>query len=187
MKNLNTSKEKKKTLRVGYYYANTIFNRVEDARNVDRVYQIQIAMTGQPFSVKAERRLYLQNDFARSSKKPNEEEKTYFLFSDFLVFAKHKQNTLQYKGHIPLERAQVRALPNDEDFSIEITCPFQGVDSLNSTFVGSSSTHIIKTMDELDQKKWLRCMEDVIARLGKTQQNKSNITFNNNTNENIQK
>lgn len=144
-------------------------------------------MTGQPFSVKAERRLYLQNDFARSTtsglKKQTDEDKTYFLFSDFLVFAKQKQSALQYKGHIPLEKAQVRAIPNDNEFPIEITCPFQGVDSLSSTYVGSSSTHIIKTMDEHDQKKWVRYMEEAITRLGKTQQNKSNISFNNTTND----
>lgn len=154
--------------------------RIEDARNVDRVYQIQIAMTGQPFGVKAERRLFLQNDFSRATRQ-SDEDKTYFLFSDLLVFAKQKQNALQYKGHIPLERAKVRALPNDEDWSIEITCPFQGVDSLNSTFVGSSSTHIIKTLSEQDQSRWLRCMEIVIARLDKTQHNKSNTLLNNNT------
>ena len=119
-------------------------------------------MTGQPFSVKAERRLYLQNDFGQES---------YFLFSDMVVFTKQKQPALVYKGHIPLERGKVKALK--EDFSIELTCPFQSVDSLNSTFVGSSSTHIIKTMSESDQSKWLRVTEIVIARLDRTQQNKS--------------
>lgn len=166
--------------KTGYLSIILLFDkyRIEDARNVDRVYQIQITMTGQPFGVKAERRLFLQNDFARATRQ-SDDDKTYFLFSDLLVFAKQKQSSLQYKGHIPLERAKVRALLNDEDWSVEITCPFQGVDSLNSTFVGSSSTHVIKTLSEHDQTKWLRCMEIVIAKLDKMQHNKSNTLLNN--------
>jgi hypothetical protein len=144
---------------------------------VDIVYQIQIAMIGQPFSVKAERRLYLQNKFSQV-KRLNGEDRCYFLFSDILVFAKQKQqNALQYKNHIALDRSKVRALPNDEEWSIEITSPFQGVDSLNTTFMGSPTTHIIRTASKEDQMKWTNCLETVIAKLDQVQQSKSNTNI----------
>lgn len=134
-------------------------------------------MQGQPFSVKAERRLYLQNSF-NSVKRLNGEDRCYFLFSDILVFARQKgANVLQYKSHIALDRSKVRALPNDDEWSIEITSPFQGVDSLNTTFMGSPTTHVVRTANKEDQAKWLNCLEVVIANLDQVQQNKSNTNI----------
>jgi hypothetical protein len=151
--------------------------RLEDAKNVDKVYEILTSMTGQPFSVKAERRIYLQNNFTHATRL-NGEDRSYFLFSDILVFAKPKASGLQYKGHTPLDRARVRALTTEEsgeeDWSIEIISSFQGVDSLNSTFMGSPTAHIIRTSSKQDQKKWLSCLDIIIAKLDQNQQNKSN-------------
>lgn len=150
--------------------------RLEDSKNVNRVYEIITAMTGQPFSVKAERRLYLQNNFARSTRLSSED-LTYFLFSDMLVYAKKKQSALQYKGHTMLNRAKIRALSPEESiedgWSIEITSPFQGVDSLNTTFMGSPTAQIIHTYNKQDQTKWVSCLEAIVIRLDQTQQNKS--------------
>lgn len=133
-------------------------------------------MVGQPFSVKAERRLYLQNNFTRATRL-NGEDLSYFLFSDMLVYAKQKQSTLQYKGHIVLNRAKIRALSPEESiedgWSIEITSPFQGVDSLNTTFMGSPTAQVIHTYNKQDQMKWASCLETIVARLDQTQQSKS--------------
>ncbi|KAG2208496.1 hypothetical protein INT47_010192 [Mucor saturninus] len=135
---------------------------VNDALNVDKVYQIHLKMTGQPFGVKAERRIILQDNFTRPNRLSGEET-CYFLFSDMLVFARQKSNTLQYKGHILLQKSKVR--PNVNDFSVEIICPFQGVDSLNTTFMGSPTTHVIRTLNKIDQTKWITCLEAVITKL----------------------
>jgi hypothetical protein len=139
------------------------------------VYEILTSMTGQPFSVKAERRIYLQNT------RLNGEDRFYFLFSDILVFAKPKASGLQYKGHIALNRARIRALTTEEsgeeDWPIEIISSFQGVDSLNSTFMGSPTAHIIKTSSKQDQKRWLTCLNIVISKLDQNQQNKSNVCY----------
>ncbi|KAL9559631.1 hypothetical protein MBANPS3_000337 [Mucor bainieri] len=150
--------------------------KFDDARNVNRVYDILTVMTGQPFSVKAERRLYLQNNFTRATRLSGED-LSYFLFSDMLVYAKQKQSTLQYKGHIVLNRAKIRALSPEESiedgWSIEITSPFQGVDSLNTTFVGSPTAQVIHTYSKQDQTKWVSCLEAIVTRLDQTQQSKS--------------
>ncbi|KAK4512689.1 putative component of NuA3 histone acetyltransferase complex [Mucor velutinosus] len=155
--------------------------KFDDARNVNRVYDILAAMTGQPFSVKAERRLHLQNNFTRATRLSGED-LSYFLFSDMLVYAKQKQSTLQYKGHIVLNRAKIRALSPEESiedgWSIEITSPFQGVDSLNTTFMGSPTAQVIHTYSKQDQSKWVSCLEIIVARLDQTQQSK--IMINNN-------
>ncbi|GAN02098.1 hypothetical protein MAM1_0016c01538 [Mucor ambiguus] len=155
--------------------------KFDDARNVDRVYDILTAMTGQPFSVKAERRLHLQNNFTRATRMSGED-LSYFLFSDMVVYAKQKQSTLQYKGRIVLNRAKVRALSPEESiengWSIEITSPFQGVDSLNTTFVGSPTAEVIHTNNKQDQMKWVSCLEAIVTQLDQTQQSK--IMINNN-------
>lgn len=119
-------------------------------------------MTGQPFGVKAERRLYLQDNFTRSNRL-NSEETCYFLFSDVLVFARQKSNSLQYKGHLFLQKSKVK--PNLNDFSIEIISPFQGIDTLNTTYMGSPTTHVIRTLNKIDQTKWTACLETVITKL----------------------
>lgn len=141
------------------------------------MYEILTSMTGQPFSVKAERRIYLQNNF-KHVKRLNGEDRSYLLFSDILVFARPKGSGLQYKGHISLDRARVRALATEEsvedDWCIEIISSFQGVDSLNSTFMGSPTAHIIRTSSKQDQKKWLSCLNAITTKLDQNQQNKSN-------------
>lgn len=119
-------------------------------------------MTGQPFGVKAERRLILQDNFTRANRLSGEET-CYFLYSDMLVYARQKSNSLHYKGHFLLEKSKVK--PNPNDFSIEIICPFQGVDSLNTTFMSSPTTHVIRTQNEIDQTKWVASLETVITKL----------------------
>ncbi|KAI8097995.1 Dbl homology domain-containing protein [Gilbertella persicaria] len=157
-------------------YHNVIFiyiNRIEDTKNVDKVYDILNNMIGQPFNVKAERRLYLQNHFEKVIRLGGED-RSYFLFSDILVFAKKKNNGLQYKGHIVLDRAKVRALTAQEsgleDWSIEITSSFQGVDSLNTTFMSTPTVHVLRTSGPQDQMRWIACIEKLIALLERARQ-----------------
>ncbi|ORZ20235.1 Dbl homology domain-containing protein [Absidia repens] len=155
--------------------ASGILPRVNDADNVDQVLMIQQALVGAPFGVKAQRRLILQGQLARvvMNSKSMGEERTYILFSDLLVFVRPKQESqrtvLQYKGHIGLEQARVRALPNEDaagqEYCIEIISSYQGVDNLNSTYMGSSTTHVLHTHSLEEQQTWIRKLDKVIARL----------------------
>lgn len=147
---------------------------------------IQQALVGAPFGVKAQRRLILQGQLARVviNSKSMGEERTYILFSDLLVFVRPKQEgpktMLQYKGHIGLEQARVRALPNEaaagQEYCIEIVSSFQGVDNLNSTFMGAATTHILHTHNLEEQQTWMRKLDRVIARLDRdASRNKGNV------------
>ncbi|KAG1138048.1 hypothetical protein G6F37_010795 [Rhizopus arrhizus] len=143
--------------------------RVVDARNVDQVYEIHTCMTDRPFGIRAERRLYLQDNFFQINK-TSVEDRAYFLFSDMLVFAKRKSSSsLLYKGHIILERAKVRLLSKEEatgeNHCIEIISSFQGVDSLNTTFMASPTAHIMKTSSENEQLKWKYYLESIVAKI----------------------
>lgn len=146
-----------------------IKNRVVDARNVDQVYEIHTCMADRPFGIRAERRLYLQDNFFQINK-TSVEDRAYFLFSDMLVFAKRKSSSsLLYKGHIILERAKVRLLSKEEatgeSHCIEIISSFQGVDSLNTTFMASPTAHIMKTSSENEQLKWKYYLESIVAKI----------------------
>lgn len=134
---------------------------------------IHQALVGAPFGVKAQRRLVLQSPMSRvqaggskSSGGGGSEERIYILFSDMLVFVRPKQEgnrtLLQFRGMAPLERARVKPI---DDTSIEITSPIQGVDTLNTTFVGSSSVHIMQTESKDEQERWLKHLQCVIEEL----------------------
>ncbi|KAI8148866.1 Dbl homology domain-containing protein, partial [Fennellomyces sp. T-0311] len=133
--------------------------RIDDADNVDQVLMIHQALVGAPFGVKAQRRLVLQSSMSLSG-----EERIYILFSDILVFVRPKQEAnrtlLQFKGMVALERARLRLV---ERFSIEITSPFQGVDTLNTTFMGSSQAHVLQAENDEDRDRWLERLQTVIA------------------------
>ncbi|SAL96547.1 hypothetical protein [Absidia glauca] len=157
------------------HLARNILPRVTDADNVDQVLMIQQALIGAPFGVKANRRLILQGQLARvvMNSKSMGEERTYILFSDLLVFVRPKQEgqrtVLQYKGHIGLEQARVRLLNHEDaagqEYCIEIVSSFQGVDNLNSTYMGNSTTHVLHTHSLEEQATWLRKLNKVIDRL----------------------
>lgn len=143
--------------------------RIVDARNVDHVYEIHTSMIEQPFGIRAERRLYLQDNFIQFNKSGSGEDRTYFLFSDMLVFAKKRSSSFIYKGHIQLERAKIRLIPreeiNGERHCIEIVSSFQGVDSLNTTFMASPTAHIMKTTGESEQLRWKYYLDAIISKL----------------------
>ncbi|KAI9276047.1 Dbl homology domain-containing protein [Sporodiniella umbellata] len=144
---------------------------ISNAKNVDQVYEVHCSMTDLPFGITAERRLYLQGEFTQIIKSGTSEEKAYILFSDMLVFAKRKKSCLQFKGHVQLEQAHVRALSKQEasgeEYCIEILSSFQTVDSLNATFVASPTAHIIKTHDRHEQDQWVQSLEKAITKLSK--------------------
>lgn len=135
---------------------------------------IHQALVGAPFGVKAQRRLVLQSPMSRvqaggsksSGGGGSSEERIYILFSDMLVFVRPKQEgnrtLLQFRGMAPLERARVKPI---DDTSIEITSPIQGVDTLNTTFVGSSSVHVMQTESKDEQERWLKHLQSVIEEL----------------------
>ncbi|KAI9281909.1 Dbl homology domain-containing protein [Sporodiniella umbellata] len=152
--------------------------RIVDARNVDHVYEIHTSMTEQPFGIRAERRLYLQGDFHQLNKSGSSEDRAYFLFSDMLVFAKSKSPSYIYKGHIQLERAKVRLLPKEEAsgerYCIEVVSPFQGVDSLNTTFMASPTAHIMKTTSESEQLRWKYYLDSIVNKLDQMAMHKMN-------------
>ncbi|KAI8393644.1 Dbl homology domain-containing protein [Radiomyces spectabilis] len=146
--------------------------KVDDCDNVDQVLMIHQALVGAPFGVRAQRRLILQGQL--SDPKANGEDRTYLLFSDLLVVVRPKQEmkrmTLQYKGQIHLERAKIRALPLSESnggcpYGIEITSSFQGVDTLNTTFMGTPTVHIIYASNEKEQEEWLKLLTMVIEKI----------------------
>ena len=146
---------------------------MDDADNVDQVLMIHQALVGAPFGVKAQRRLVLQGQLSRLvvNSRSTGEERTYFLFSDLLAIVRPKQDNkrtvLQYKGHITLERARVRALAPEEasgqEHCIEIVSSFQGVDTLNTTYMGSAATHVLCTNSKEEQEEWLKQLELVIT------------------------
>lgn len=157
--------------------------RVDDADNVDQVLMIQQALVGAPFGVKAERRLVLQGQLSRVvvNSRSTGEERTYFLFSDLLVFVRPKQDgkrtILQYKGHLNLERARVKALSSEEaggqEHCIEITSSFQGVDTLNTTYMGTPTVHVLQAHSREEQQEWLKQLEAVIVKLDRTVKTKA--------------
>lgn len=136
---------------------------------------IQQALVGAPFGVKAERRLILQGQLSRvvPGSRSTGEERTYFLFSDLLAFVRPRQEgkrtLLQYKGHLVLERARIKALTPEEaggqEFCIEITSSFQGVDTLNTTYMGAPTTHVLHTNSREEQEEWLKQLDAVITKL----------------------
>ncbi|KAI9302260.1 Dbl homology domain-containing protein [Cunninghamella echinulata] len=156
-------------------FTKDIFPRMNETDNIDQVIMIQQALIGAPFGVNSRRRLILQGNLSRvvAPTKSVGEERTYILFSDLLVFVRPKQEQqktmLQYKGHIPLEQARVRVLPESETggqpFCIEIASSIRGVDNIQSTYVGNSSTHVLHTSSLEEQELWLRKLEYVIARI----------------------
>ncbi|KAI7856591.1 Dbl homology domain-containing protein [Circinella umbellata] len=144
--------------------------KIDDADNVDQVLMIHQALIGAPFGVKAQRRLVLQSSMSISG-----EERIYILFSDILVFVRPKQDgnrtLLQFKGMVPLERARLKPVhPN----TIEITSPFQGVDTLNTTFVASSQAHVLQAESQEDRDRWMERLQKVIANLDRASAKSAN-------------
>lgn len=156
-------------------FAEDLRPRVEDVDNVNQVMAIQEALVGAPFGAKAQRRLVLQGSISRGGVvKPDQtaplsEDRIYILFSDMLVVVRPKQESngrtvLQYKDAIPLERARIRRLPEPEH-CIEIISALQGVDTLNTTFVGSSNVHLMYTSSSEEQETWYTHLTAVVRRL----------------------
>lgn len=138
---------------------------------------IHEALVGAPFNVRAERRLILQGKLSRVvvSTRSMGEERHYMLFSDLLVFVKPKVESkvtrLQYKGHMTLERAQIRALTKEEaggiGHCIEITSSFSGVDNLNTTFIATPTVHVLYIGSEEEREQWLKKLKKVVENLDK--------------------
>ncbi|KAI9022884.1 Dbl homology domain-containing protein [Phycomyces nitens] len=148
--------------------------KVQDADNVDQVLMIHQALVGAPFGVKAQRRLVLQGQLSRVTMNSKmADEQTYLLFSDLLVIVRPKQETkktvLQYKNHIVLDRAQVRTLLPSEaggrEHCIEIVSSFQGIDTLNTTYMGSPTVYVLQTNGPIEQQEWFTKIEVIINRL----------------------
>ncbi|KAI7896749.1 Dbl homology domain-containing protein [Mucor mucedo] len=159
------------------HYRTTINEKLLDADNVDQVLMIHRALIGAPFNVRAERRLVIQGQLSRVtiSTRSMGEERNYMLFNDLLLFVKPKVEgkvtRLQYKGHLTLERAKIRSLTKEEAggiaHCIEITCSMAGVDNLNSTFVGASTTHVLYIGSDRGRDVWLKSLDLVILNLDK--------------------
>ncbi|KAL0090877.1 Dbl homology domain-containing protein [Phycomyces blakesleeanus] len=148
--------------------------KVQDADNVDQVLMIHQALVGAPFGVKAQRRLVLQGQLSRVTMNSKmAEERTYLLFSDLLAIVRPKQETkrtvLQYKNHIVLEHAQVRILLPEEaggrEHCIEIISSFQGIDTLNTTYMGSPTVYVLQTNGPIEQQEWFTKIQMIINRL----------------------
>ena len=137
------------------------FFRIDDADNVDQVLMIHQALVGAPFGVKAQRRLVLQSSMSLSG-----EERIYILFSDILVFVRPKQEAnrtlLQFKGMVALERARLTPV---EPSAIEITSPFQGIDAVNTTILGSAQVHVLQAESAEDRDRWMEQLRTVVANL----------------------
>ncbi|CAO3671938.1 unnamed protein product [Rhizopus stolonifer] len=148
-----------------------------DAQNVDRVLMIHQALVDSPFTVRAERRLILQANLCRVNLNTRSvgEERKYMLFTDILVFAKTQQQKdvtrLQYKGHIALDRARVRSITKEEAggiaHCIELMPSISGVDNLNTTYVGTTTAHVLYIGSEEERKMWIEHLNFVIQNLDK--------------------
>lgn len=148
---------------------------MDDADNVDQVLMIHQALVSAPFGVKAQRRLMLQGQLSRVvvNSRSTGEERTYFLFSDLLAIVRPKQEgkrtVLQYKGHLNLERARIRALEKEEaggqEHCIEIISSFHGVDTLNTTYMGAPTVHVLRANNREEQEEWLKQLDLVIGKL----------------------
>lgn len=156
---------------------------------MDRVLWIHQSLLDGPLTVRAERRLILQGNLSRlnTSTRSMGEERIYLLFTDVLLFVKpvdQKGPRLQYKGHITLDRARVRAMTKEEaggvEHCIELIPSIAGVDNLNTTFVGTTSAHVLYVGSEADQKIWIERLNYVIHnldRLAMMKQGKLGIFF----------
>lgn len=148
-----------------------------DVDNVDQVLMIHQALLGAPFGVRAERRLVIQGQLSRVAINTRSmgEERNYMLFSDLLLFVKPKiegkVTRLQYKGHLTLERAKTRSLSKEEAggiaHCIEIICSMAGVDNVNSTIVGSTTSHVLYIGSDRERDSWLKGLNLVISNLDK--------------------
>jgi hypothetical protein len=151
--------------------------RLLDVENVDQVLTIHQALVGAPFSVRAERRLVIQGQLSRVvlNTRSMGEERTYILFSDLLAFVRPKvegkSTKLQYKGHLTLERARVRALTKEEAggiaHCIEVTSSFAGVDNLNTTFIAAPTVLVLYIGSNEERDEWLINLDRVIDNLDK--------------------
>lgn len=160
-----------------YFTCINFHSRFQDADNVDQVLMIHQALVGAPFSVRAERRLIMQGQLSRLviNTRSMGEERHYMLFSDMLVFVRpkteRKLTQLQYKGHMTLDRARVRALTKEEACGIahciEITSSFSGVDNLNTTFIAAPTVHILYVGSDEGRDEWIKKLEFVIENLDK--------------------
>ncbi|KAG0736162.1 hypothetical protein G6F57_013536 [Rhizopus arrhizus] len=148
--------------------------KIQDVRNVDKVLWIHQSLLEAPLTVRAERRLILQGNLSRlnTSSRSLGEERIYLLFTDVLLFVKpvdQKGPRLQYKGHITLDRARVRSMTKEEaggvDHCIELIPSIAGVDNLNTTFVGTTSAHVLYVGSEAEQKMWIERLNYVIHNL----------------------
>lgn len=136
--------------------------KFEDMKNVDQVFKISQDMVDHPFCMKPNRRfLLISFRFTHFSKLSLAEERVCILFNDILVLAKQKSTGLHYKNHINLHKAKIRSL--QKDYSIEITCPFHGVDTTAIT----PSVHVLRTFKKEDQLKWLSYLEATVIQLEK--------------------
>ncbi|KAI9278581.1 Dbl homology domain-containing protein [Phascolomyces articulosus] len=169
---------------------------VEDAENVDRVVEIQRSMTGSPLTIKKGRRIILEAELSRthSQSRVVGEKRVYFLFSEFLAFARPRRQQqhdvlhvqYQYKGHLNLERARVkRVAPEDasgREFCIGITPLYQGAELLDTTLMSQyAATHVIQLNNAQEQKLWLEKLNQVIHKLNAKADRKSTASGSSNT------
>ncbi|ORX55664.1 Dbl homology domain-containing protein [Hesseltinella vesiculosa] len=152
--------------------AKKMHSRLVDAENVSQVQKLQQHILHSPFGPNARRRLILQKELDRVivNGKVQSDLQAAILFSDLLVFVRPKLDGpgLLYKSHVPLEHAKIRSLSKDEaggDHALELISSLRGVDSLNSTIMATSTTHILFTGSEIDQNTWYHKFEKVIRKL----------------------
>ena len=134
---------------------------------------IHRALLSAPFTIKRGRRLILKAEVSRTFLHPRMggERRLYLLFSDFLAFVRPRQHNevLQYKGHLNLERARVKAMApeevNNRQNCIGITPLYQGVDILDTTLMTYPSVHVIQLNSPEEQQEWLDKVNIVVTRL----------------------
>ncbi|KAI9499278.1 Dbl homology domain-containing protein [Zychaea mexicana] len=161
--------------------------KVDDAENVDRVLAIHRSLSGAPFTIRKGRRLVLQAELSRTHAHSRVigAKRVYILFSDFLAFARPRQHngTLQYKGHLNLERALVKLMAREEasgrQYCIGITPLYQGVDIVDTTLMQYPAIHVIQLNNEQEQHEWLEKLTMVINKLNSRADRKQSASSSN--------
>ena len=147
---------------------------------MDLVLDLHRRISGVPFTIKKGRRLILETELSRTySTSKVGEKRTYFLFSDFVIFARprrQQQNEteivhFQYKGHLNLEQAQIKLMAPQEvsgrENCVGITPYFHGVELVDTVAMMQNPPviHVMQLNNAQEQEEWLEKLTIAVNKL----------------------
>ncbi|RUP46060.1 Dbl homology domain-containing protein, partial [Jimgerdemannia flammicorona] len=146
--------------------AGEVMERISDAENQTKVLEIQNSLVNMPVPLVApHRRFILRGDLFKVNlaNASSVEPRTYFLFSDMLIFVKVKEkNIYQYKGAIDLNISSVRPMDGGaQPHCFELITKqldFQweaGVDMFQRGPGALHTTHVIRAGSKEEREQWI--------------------------------